>query len=102
VAEVAAAGGATNLGANHSVRAIFNQLDGIASLWLVKTWPTAVRIKLGCALEQLRAATAAREGSDSGFFEQLAGTGALGSTFAKNVIFKLAKFSAPFVVTLVY
>jgi hypothetical protein len=61
-----------------------------------------VRIKLGCALEQLRAATAAREGSDPGFFEQLAGEGALGTSFAKHVIFKLAEFSAPFVVTLVY
>jgi hypothetical protein len=59
VTQVTAALRAANLGANHAVSTIFDVLNGVIVLWLVETWPTAVRVKLGVSFKQKGIATAA-------------------------------------------
>ena len=102
VTKVTAASSATNLGSKHSVTAILDQFDGVASFWLIKTWPTAVRIKFGLALEELGAATAARKGANSVFFKKFARVSAFGTGLAKHVIFELGEFGLPLLVALLY
>jgi hypothetical protein len=81
------------------VAAIFDKFDRIAGLWFVEARPTTVGIKLRVALEQFGTATLARKGANATLFEQLAGIGAFGSGFAKNVILELAQFFTPLVFT---
>ena len=58
MAEVAIASTATNLGAHHAVRAILQPDDSVGNL-VVKSWPTAARMKLVVAGVQMQATTSA-------------------------------------------
>ena len=46
VTQMTTAGCASNLDARHTVASIFDQFNSIADLWLIKTWPAAVRVEL--------------------------------------------------------
>jgi hypothetical protein len=100
--QVAAAFSANHFGSNHSVRAIFDQLDRVIFLRLIKTWPTAVSVELGFALEEFGSAAFARERSEPVLVEQFACVSTLGALFAQNVKLELGKFFTPLLVCFVY
>ncbi|MEY4019728.1 MAG: hypothetical protein RLZZ590_1028 [Actinomycetota bacterium] len=102
VAKVAAAGSTANLGSQHAMASVFDQFDGIAGLWLIETWPAAVRFKFCLAFEKFGTAASARKCAKSVFFEKLAGICPLGTSLAQHVILELSKFGLPLFFGLLY
>lgn len=96
VAEVGAAAGADDLGADHAVGGVFDLQDLVAREFFVKAGPSAFGIKLHVGGEQFGATAGA--GVDSFFVVQVifAHVGGVGSLFTQHVVLFGGEDRAPF------
>jgi hypothetical protein len=61
--QVRAAGSASNFSAHCSKTSVFQKLNRILGFWLIKAWPTTVRLKLGGTSKKLCLTTATAKDS---------------------------------------
>src|SRR4051794_39446718 len=84
MAEVAAAAGAGDLGADHPVGAVLMQLDGVGVGGMGEARPAAARVELVVGAEDLGVASRAAEDAGGLVVGVLAGEGGLGGLAPKN------------------
>ena len=95
VSQVTATFCASNFGAHHAVGSILDVFNGFVVLRFIKTWPTAVRVKLGIGDEQECVAASAVIAAFALFLKQFTGVGTLGAAHAQYVVLELTEFLFP-------
>src|SRR6476659_10893133 len=86
VAEVRPATTAADLGADHAVRTVLDEFDGVGSLGLEEARPTTARLELGGRVEQLGAARRAVIRAVGMLVDVLAAPGALGAGMSEHFV----------------
>ena len=100
VAEVAAAAGAHDLGADHEVRAVLAGLDGLAEHGVGEARPAGARVELRVGAEQLVAAAGAAVDAVALLVDVLAGERGLGGGVAQDLVLVGVELLAPLLVGL--